>query len=583
MKKRNRAGAALLALLLCASLVAPVFAADSSAPKITWLSTEVQPGFYNEELGWLTLYDVLMYRYDGVIDLKTGTRVEYDEVYAFSDGLAMVVKHVANSPDSWKYGFVDQTGALVVPLEYDRGTHSFSDGLAAVTKEDKYGFIDTTGKLVVPLEYDFAYSFSGGMAMVEKDGKCGFIDTTGKLVVPLEYDDAEDFSNGLASVAKRDADGNRKWGYIDKTGAVVVPLEYDSYTSTRTNSIYCTNFSDGLVRVGKKDADGNFKYGFVDKTGALAVPLEYDFAGDFSEGLAFVVEAANGNRKYGYVDKTGAVAVPLEYDDYSFFYGNNPMIYPRFSDGLAPAAKIDADGSFKYGFVDRTGSVVVPLEYDRAYNFSEGLAAVGKGGADGLKFGYIDTTGAVVVPLEYENVLSGWYNGGGPGFFEGLAAVGKMDAGGGWKYGYIDTTGAVVIPVEYDGVGMIYDRCDDEGYYYWEDYQPSRYRWMKKGASYGVFENPYYEASKSSSEGGGFPVVPVVIAVVVVAVVAVAAVLALAMKKKKEQAQGRPPIDAGPMPISERTSIFCPNCGAKVPMDADFCPKCGWKLKSTGD
>lgn len=138
MKKRNRTGAVLLALLLCASLAAPALAADSGAPKITWLSTSVAPGFYNEELGWLTLYDTITYLYDGVIDLKTGTRVEYDEVYAFSDGLAMVVKHVANSPGSWKYGFVDQTGALVVPLEYD-DAEDFSNGLASVAKRDADG------------------------------------------------------------------------------------------------------------------------------------------------------------------------------------------------------------------------------------------------------------------------------------------------------------------------------------------------------------------------------------------------------------------------------------------------------------
>ena len=43
MKKRNRTGAALLALLLCVSLVAPVFAADSATLEITWLSVGGEP------------------------------------------------------------------------------------------------------------------------------------------------------------------------------------------------------------------------------------------------------------------------------------------------------------------------------------------------------------------------------------------------------------------------------------------------------------------------------------------------------------------------------------------------------------
>ena len=71
-------------------------------------------------------------------------------------------------------------------------------GLARVEKNDKYGFIDKTGKVVIPLEYDDAwnfkeglaqYDFKEGLAKVKKDDKWGRIDTTGKVVVPLKYDD----------------------------------------------------------------------------------------------------------------------------------------------------------------------------------------------------------------------------------------------------------------------------------------------------------------------------------------------------------------------------------------------------------
>ena len=45
-------------------------------------------------------------------------------------------------------------------------------------------------------------------------------------------------------------------------------------------------FSDGMARV----TDENLKYGFIDKTGHLVIPCQYDDAGDFSEGLASVME-----------------------------------------------------------------------------------------------------------------------------------------------------------------------------------------------------------------------------------------------------------------------------------------------------
>ena len=56
--------------------------------------------------------------YDAVIDLETGKRInDYDYVESFSEGLAVVGKEDADGDR--KYGYIDKTGAVVVPLEYD--------------------------------------------------------------------------------------------------------------------------------------------------------------------------------------------------------------------------------------------------------------------------------------------------------------------------------------------------------------------------------------------------------------------------------------------------------------------------------
>lgn len=251
MKLRNGMGAALMALLLCASLAMPVLAGNSGAVEITWLTAAGRPDTYNEKLGWLTLRDDDTACYS-VIDLATGERVEYDYVGPFFDGMARVVRY--NADGSEAYGFVTETGAAVIPLEYDDIGY-FSDGLAYAAK------INADGSL-----------------------KYGFIDRTGAVVIPMEYDYVGHFSDGLAYVEKADADGNWKYGYIDKTGAVVVPLEYDS----------AWHFCEGLARVGK---DG--KYGYIDKTGAMVIPLEYTHAGHFSDGLAYVAKIdADDSPKY---------------------------------------------------------------------------------------------------------------------------------------------------------------------------------------------------------------------------------------------------------------------------------------------
>ena len=190
MKKRFRLGAALPALLLCASLAAPAFAAEAGTPEIAWLSAGGRPVNYNEELGWLTLLDSETYRYS-TVDLTTGERVEYDYVSPFSDELAPVMKYDAD--DNFKWGYIDRTGSVVIPLEYDSAGF-FYDGLARIMKYDadgneKYGYIDKTGAVVLPVEYDnvgmlYEYDSEGNSS----PGRCGWAqkgDSYGIFVNPL--------------------------------------------------------------------------------------------------------------------------------------------------------------------------------------------------------------------------------------------------------------------------------------------------------------------------------------------------------------------------------------------------------------
>ncbi|WP_435932419.1 WG repeat-containing protein [Moraxella bovoculi] len=59
------------------------------------------------------------------------------------------------------------------------------DGLAIAKKNNKYGYVDKTGKVVVPIQYDETWFFSEGLAGVKQNGKWGFIDKTGEVVIPF--------------------------------------------------------------------------------------------------------------------------------------------------------------------------------------------------------------------------------------------------------------------------------------------------------------------------------------------------------------------------------------------------------------
>ena len=64
-----------------------------------------------------------------------------------------------------KTGFVDESGALLIPCRLDSGQH-FSEGLAACHEGDRMGYINKLGKWVIKPQFFVAEDFSCGRAVV---------------------------------------------------------------------------------------------------------------------------------------------------------------------------------------------------------------------------------------------------------------------------------------------------------------------------------------------------------------------------------------------------------------------------------
>lgn len=238
----------------------------------------------------------------------------YQQVGCLRDGLAGVVSRNEADPYTMKnrVGYVNQQGKLIIPFEYDGIVageggeeitfNDFSEGLVAVTKNEKFGFINTKGKVVIPLQYDWVNNFYEGLAVVSKNGQYGAIDKTGKIVIPIEYDWLGDFNEGFAAAGLASENEASKYGLIDKNNKEVIPFIYDGMGS----------FSEGLVAVQK---DG--KWGYVNKENkpVIAINLDYEQVNDFSNGLAavFSFEENSDNMKYGYIDKTGKLVIPMNF------------------------------------------------------------------------------------------------------------------------------------------------------------------------------------------------------------------------------------------------------------------------------
>ena len=285
-----------------------------------------------------------------------------------------------------------------------------------VKQGEKWGYIDQTGRLIIPFKFDSAQDFSEGLAAVEIKEKTGYIDQSGKFVIPPRFNSGFPFSGGLALVVmSRSGKGiiqMNQLGYIDRSGKVVIrlPEELDSKSLMviyRDGDLTC---SEGMVRVEHQD-----KVGFMDKTGRQVIPPRYDEAGPFSEGLA----AVKLGDKYGYIDRSGKMIISPRFKDAGLF-----------SDGLAA---VSFHGK-QEGYIDKSGRLVIKQEeFDRGREFSEGLAAArGKN----EKYGYIDKTGKFVIQPQFAHVGN---------FSEGLAAVEPVDGPWPGNLAYINHKGQMVI------------------------------------------------------------------------------------------------------------------------------------------
>lgn len=240
-----------------------------------------------------------------------------------------------------RWNFATRSGELIMEwqdyefnTESDNGIDRFCNG----AKIEKWGYLNKTGSVYIPFTYDFAYPFSEGLAAVVKNNKLGFIDSKGELKIDYLFDFAHDFcmfSEGLARVSI-----NGKDLYINKNGKIVIPAKYqfcDSY------------FSEGLAYV--KDSLGNAFY--IDMVGTVVIDLRsknyfVDLADNqFSNNRLCVQD--NRTQKYGYADTKGVIVIDCKFDD---AFG--------FRNGLA--AVYDAKVNL-WGFINSTGKVVIPYKY----------------------------------------------------------------------------------------------------------------------------------------------------------------------------------------------------------------------------
>ena len=294
------------------------------------------------------------------------------------------------------------------------------------TDDSKYGYMDKTGKIKIPAQYDDAYEFSEGLAVVAERydyeelpdadtdafyGTYWYINSKGERVYTKEKVWLSTFKNGLA-MAKVGA-----FGYL-----YYINKEFEkAFDGAFANA---KPFSEGYAAVKIEGSTYPHpilpdKWSYIDMTGKRATEMEFEAAIDFGGGRAVV----KNNGKWGVIDNEFNLVVDYQYD--------NVQIYTdSFTYGLLAVEK---DG--KWGYIDKDGKVIIDFKYDEAYEFQNGLASV----CVDNKYGFINTKGEVVIPFRFQYAQT---------FFEGLA-VARDNIDGHSGFGYINTKGEYVIEPNY--------------------------------------------------------------------------------------------------------------------------------------
>ena len=87
--------------------------------------------------------------------------------------------NITNNKDN----IVELTPDFIEAIQRYEKLKKFSEGYAAVCKDDKWGYINTKGKEIIQCQYSDVNSFHEGYAAVCKDDKWGYVNTQGEELV----------------------------------------------------------------------------------------------------------------------------------------------------------------------------------------------------------------------------------------------------------------------------------------------------------------------------------------------------------------------------------------------------------------
>lgn len=331
--------------------------------------------------------------------------------------------YFAKIEEDRKYGLMDESGNIILPVEYSSILTPIKNGLIPFKKDNKNGLADITGKII--LESDTEIAYAGQILYTYKNDGYYVYDLTGNQIAG-PYDSIEKGAFNICDTTVKD-----KKGLIYADSGLVIPAVFQSVSDFTEN---------GLAR-----AEVDNKWGYIDKTGNFVIAPQFDSAGDFSEnGLACVAVKGEFLRsQWGYIDASGNYVIKLDpgtipscQESYIDDAGN----FDQFGRAHVTAIyrNVDDFGGVldtieKTWIIDETGKKVFDVDYYVHFD-ANGLIAY----REENKIGFKDINGNVVMEPQFNDYVHDNYT-------TGVIAV-ITDTG----RGLIDPTGKFLLAPEWD-------------------------------------------------------------------------------------------------------------------------------------
>ena len=326
--------------------------------------------------------------------------------------------------------FADRSGNIIVPLIYDNSIYDgdgpmyATRGHIVVRKDGKYGVIDTTGRVVVPLKYSGDYMFidlkepilyissysdekytehlvrfngdtiisgedvwymTDGVVKVCRDKLYGLYDTTGREIVKCQYDIFSLYpNNGLYSVRK-----GGHWKLIDLKGkehfTTALSKIDDSCFVRYSTSGLIFHYSNSNSMCGAIDTNGrtviapdsNYTYVFYDDSERIVMTDEedynayvFDIKGNLLDSYSYIDDfcceeplskyiTVKKNGLYGLVDSCWNLVMPFKFKNELSAVDNNHFL-TDLGDGIK-------------GLVDLNGKILFKTPFDWVFSHGNGI------------------------------------------------------------------------------------------------------------------------------------------------------------------------------------------------------------------